>query len=57
MCSIVASASPMSHGSRSPTFPAGSTAPEIIWKDDNFTVYREKAFPVSSKGHIVIIFK
>ncbi|KAL4068280.1 hypothetical protein V8B97DRAFT_2060241 [Scleroderma yunnanense] len=26
----------------------------ILWRDDNFTAYRENANPVSSKGHIII---
>ncbi|OBZ79724.1 hypothetical protein A0H81_00508 [Grifola frondosa] len=38
-------------------FPSFSTAKhEILWTDDNFTVYRETANPVSSKGHIIIVF-
>ncbi|KAF7339959.1 hypothetical protein MVEN_01913600 [Mycena venus] len=41
---------------RSPSFPAGSTEPEFLWRDDNFTAYREKANPVSSKGHVIITF-
>ena len=31
--------------------------PEILWRDDNFTVYRERANPISSKGHLIIVFK
>jgi hypothetical protein len=58
MCGIVASAQHGALGSpRSPSFPEGSTAPEVLWRDDNFTVYREKANPVSTKGHLVIAFK
>lgn len=58
MCSIVASASHVSPNSpRSPSFPPGSTQAEVLWRDDNFTAYREKANPVSSKGHIIIAFK
>ncbi|KAI5124440.1 hypothetical protein M0805_008324 [Coniferiporia weirii] len=30
--------------------------PEVLWRDDNFTVYRERAHPVSSNGHIIIAF-
>ncbi|KAJ3513733.1 hypothetical protein NLJ89_g2784 [Agrocybe chaxingu] len=41
---------------RSPSFPPGSTQAEVLWRDDNFTAYREKANPVSSKGHIIIAF-
>ncbi|KAF5377626.1 hypothetical protein D9615_005154 [Tricholomella constricta] len=57
MCSIVSSASHATPNSpRSPSFPAGSTQPEVLWRDDNFTAYREKAHPLSSKGHIVVAF-
>lgn len=57
MCSIVTTASHATPNSpRSPSFPAGSTQPEVLWRDDNFTCYREKANPVSSKGHILIVF-
>jgi len=31
--------------------------PEILWKDENFTVYRETTNPVSSIAHIIIAFK
>jgi len=58
MCGIVATASHTTPNSpRSPSFPAGSTQPEVLWRDDNFTAYKEKANPVSSKGHIIIAFK
>jgi hypothetical protein len=58
LCGIVASAAHTTHNSpRSPSFPTGSTQPEVIWRDDNFTVYREKANPVSSAGHLVFVFK
>ena len=58
MCGIVATASHTTPNSpRSPSFPPGSTQPEVLWRDDNFTAYREKANPVSSKGHIIIAFK
>ncbi|KAF9568561.1 hypothetical protein CPC08DRAFT_739765 [Agrocybe pediades] len=57
MCGIVATASHTTPNSpRAPSFPAGSTQPEVLWRDDNFTAYREKANPVSSKGHIIIAF-
>ncbi|KAJ7919095.1 hypothetical protein B0H13DRAFT_2230986 [Mycena leptocephala] len=57
MCGIVAKASHVPPNSpRSPAFPAGSTEPELLWRDDNFTAYREKANPVSSKGHIIVTF-
>jgi len=35
---------------------ASSTTPEIVWRDENFTVYRERAHPVSSRGHLIIVF-
>ncbi|KAG6902316.1 hypothetical protein C0995_001695 [Termitomyces sp. Mi166 len=58
MCSIVQSASHATANSpRSPSFPAGSTNPEVLWRDENFTVYREKGHAVSSKGHIIVAFK
>ena len=58
MCSIVATASHTTPNSpRSPIFPPGSTQAEVLWRDDNLTAYREKANPVSSKGHIIIVFK
>ena len=58
MCSIVATASHTTPNSpRSPRFPPGSTQAEVLWRDDNLTAYREKANPVSSKGHIIIAFK
>ncbi|KAF8203238.1 hypothetical protein BJ912DRAFT_841825 [Pholiota molesta] len=57
MCGIVATASHTAPNSpRSPSFPPGSTQAEVLWRDDNFTAYREKANPVSSKGHIIIAF-
>jgi len=57
LCGIVSTAlHAPSDSPRSPTLPVGSTQPEILWRDDNFTAYRERANPVSSKGHIVIAF-
>jgi len=57
MCGMVATASHAPPNSpRSPSFPVGSTQPEVLWRDDNFTAYREKANPVSSKGHIIVAF-
>ncbi|KAJ7770785.1 hypothetical protein DFH07DRAFT_805184 [Mycena maculata] len=57
MCGIVSmSMHGPSHSPRSPSFPVGSTQPEILWRDDNFTAYREKANPVSSKGHVIVAF-
>ncbi|CAL1696417.1 unnamed protein product [Somion occarium] len=57
MCSIVATAvHAPSHSPRTPAFPVGSTQPEVLWRDDNFTIYRERANPVSSAGHLVVVF-
>ncbi|KAF8807239.1 hypothetical protein BYT27DRAFT_7164554 [Phlegmacium glaucopus] len=57
MCSIVATASHTTPNSpRAPRFPPGSKEPEVLWRDDNFTAYREKANPISSKGHIIVVF-
>ncbi|KAH9487109.1 hypothetical protein JR316_0001177 [Psilocybe cubensis] len=57
MCGIVATASHTTPNSpRSPVFPPGSTQAEVVWRDENFTAYKEKANPVSSKGHIIIAF-
>lgn len=55
MCSIVAAAA---HDPRlPPSSPSASPAPDILWRDDNFTIYREHTYPVSSKGHLIIVFK
>jgi len=57
MCSIVSTAvHAPSNLPMAPSFPAGSTQPEVLWRDENFTAYRERAHPVASKGHIVIAF-
>lgn len=54
MCSIVAAAA---HDPRlPPSSPSASPAPDILWRDDNFTIYREHTYPVSSKGHLIIVF-
>ncbi|KAJ7785977.1 hypothetical protein B0H16DRAFT_1488777 [Mycena metata] len=55
MCSIVSKSVAPPNSPRSPSLSA-SKEPELLWHDDNFTAYREKANPVSSKGHIVIAF-
>ncbi|KAG9104950.1 hypothetical protein FRC06_005017 [Ceratobasidium sp. 370] len=65
MCSIVTATphpTPLS-SPRTPTFPAASSSgtrtaaqTQIIWKDENVTAYVEKNNPVSSKGHIIILF-
>ncbi|KAH7883827.1 hypothetical protein F5I97DRAFT_1895940 [Phlebopus sp. FC_14] len=49
MCSIVATAATDLQRLRDP-----SDELEVLWRDDNLTAYREKANPVSSKGHVVI---
>ncbi|KAK7064526.1 hypothetical protein R3P38DRAFT_2825094 [Favolaschia claudopus] len=58
MCGIVSKAAlhVQPNSERSPSFPPGSTETEFLWRDDNFTAYREKANPVSSKGHVIITF-
>ncbi|KDQ54766.1 hypothetical protein JAAARDRAFT_37866 [Jaapia argillacea MUCL 33604] len=57
MCGIVSTAQPVPPNSpRTPSFPPGSKQPEVLWRDENFTAYREKANPISSKGHIIIAF-
>ncbi|KAI0735445.1 hypothetical protein C8Q76DRAFT_282958 [Earliella scabrosa] len=57
MCSIVSAATAAAVGSpMSPTSANAPKQPEILWRDDNFTVYRESVNPVSSKGHIVVVF-
>jgi hypothetical protein len=58
MCGIVTQALHAPLGSPTAlTFPTTPAKPEMLWRDENFTAYREKANPVSSKGHIVIAFK
>ena len=58
MCGIVASASHVTPNSPSSESSASSNpALDLLWRDDNFTAYREKANPVSSKGHVIIAFK
>ncbi|KAJ4476692.1 hypothetical protein J3R30DRAFT_3734529 [Lentinula aciculospora] len=61
LCGIVASALPTPSNSwRAPAFStdlnSNSTDPELLWKDQDFTAYREKSKPVSSKGHIIVAF-
>jgi hypothetical protein len=50
MCGIIASG-------LHPPLHIESTDKEVLWRDDNFTAYREKAHPVSSRGHIIIALK
>ncbi|KAI9511803.1 hypothetical protein F5148DRAFT_1168910 [Russula earlei] len=60
MCGIVSQAQRRQYidlTPSSPTFPSSSPSqPDILWHDKNFTVYRERTNPVSSKGHIIIAF-
>ena len=55
MCGIVNTAFHSQINSHS--FSLQSNKPEILWKDDNFTVYRENTNPVSSIAHVIIAFK
>jgi hypothetical protein len=60
MCGIVSSAKLGTLGRVQPRAvspPPAAAAPDVLWRDDNFTIYRERANPVSSKGHIIIAFK
>ena len=57
MCGIVSAATAAAVGAPASPSAAASNQHEILWRDDNFTVYRENANPVSSKGHIVVVFK
>lgn len=58
MCGIVSQARPQRDSLSPPSPPSSSSTsqPDILWRDDNFTVYREKTNPVSSKGHIIVAF-
>jgi len=60
MCGIVSQAQhlrdSLAPGEAARAGPAASQ-PDILWHDNNFTVYREKANPVSSQGHIILAFK
>ncbi|KIK71327.1 hypothetical protein GYMLUDRAFT_33473 [Collybiopsis luxurians FD-317 M1] len=57
LCGIVASALPSSSNSwGNPPSSNPSSATDILWRDENFTAYREKLHPVSSRGHVIIAF-
>ncbi|KAI0308001.1 hypothetical protein B0F90DRAFT_1922403 [Multifurca ochricompacta] len=58
MCGIVSQARRQHNAFSVPFSPSSSSTsqPDVLWRDDNFTVYREKTNPVSSKGHIIIAF-
>ncbi|KAF5384677.1 hypothetical protein D9757_006202 [Collybiopsis confluens] len=54
LCTIVASALHDSWGTPASSTPSSST--ELLWRDDNFCAYRERKYPVSSKGHVIVAF-
>jgi len=58
LCGIVATAATLAENSPPPLSfgPPNSSQPEILWRDNNLTAYRERANPVSSKGHVIIAF-
>ncbi|KAH9065953.1 hypothetical protein EDB87DRAFT_1741972 [Lactarius vividus] len=58
MCGIVSQAQRQRDAlsTLSPPPSSSTSQPEVLWRDDNFTVYREKTNPVSSKGHIIVAF-
>ena len=56
MCGIVANAATSQLDSCPPISNTQSQL-DILWRDGNFTAYRENTTPVSSKGHIIIAFK
>lgn len=53
MCGIVAAAA----GDVLQSARAADARQDILWRDDNFTAYREQVHPVSSKAHVIIAFK
>ncbi|KAI6153364.1 hypothetical protein BKA82DRAFT_1002370 [Pisolithus tinctorius] len=55
MCGTIADAVTAVQTASSST-PHPNVSPDVLWKDDNFTAYRESVNPVSSKGHIIIAF-
>ncbi|KIM67062.1 hypothetical protein SCLCIDRAFT_1210535 [Scleroderma citrinum Foug A] len=55
MCGIVANAASSQLDSCPPISNTQSQL-DILWRDGNFTAYRENTTPVSSKGHIIIAF-
>ena len=57
MCGIVDTAFQYQINSSSFNPTPQSNKPDILWKDDNFTVYKEVANPVSSIAHLIIAFK
>jgi hypothetical protein len=57
MCGIVDAGSHSQINSPSFNHTLQTNKPDVLWKDDNFTVYREMVNPVSSIAHIIIAFK
>jgi len=57
MCGIVNTAFHSQINSQSFNPSPQQNKPIILWKDENFTVYRETTNPVSSIAHIIIAFK
>ena len=68
MCSIVSTPYPsllqsprtpffQDNGGRNGGGAADAIPPQIVYKDDKITAYLEKANPVSSKGHLVVMLK
>ncbi|KAF8740670.1 hypothetical protein AX14_007802 [Amanita brunnescens Koide BX004] len=57
LCGIVTSAANTFGLSPPPlSFSPSSSQTEILWRDNDFTAYREKVNPVSSKAHVIIAF-
>jgi hypothetical protein len=58
MCGIVSQAQHLRNSLTAPAGPAAAASqPDILWHDNNVTVYREKTNPVSSQGHIILALK
>ncbi|THV06090.1 hypothetical protein K435DRAFT_44440 [Dendrothele bispora CBS 962.96] len=54
LCGVVAKA--LEIPINTPCSSTTSDKIEILWRDENFTAYREHANPVSSKAHVIIAF-
>jgi hypothetical protein len=57
MCGIVETAFHTQINTPSFSSTPQPNKPDLLWKDDNFTVYREMANPVSTIAHVIIAFK
>lgn len=66
LCSVVATPfnnnhntanEPWRRNSSDTSVDGGKDDVEIIYKDSNVTAYLERRYPVSSKGHIIIVLK